>query len=206
MNIPRHRVVVCKVEPGEYIHFNLETKIVESLSNALPVPLVTQLELDFSTDGCTLDKSATIQIWPIQCRISNMQNIKPIFIGIYKGARKLNDPNVFFEKFITDVIAIMSNGGVYFRSSLILIKIRSFIADAPARAFILNHRGHMSYRPCSKCKVSGTQSNGRYVYNGVNHSVRTDENYKLKLDENHHKEGTSPLSVLPMGMVTQVPL
>ncbi|XP_011867723.1 PREDICTED: uncharacterized protein LOC105561935 [Vollenhovia emeryi] len=31
LNTPRHRVVVCKVEPGEYIHFNLETGIVESV-------------------------------------------------------------------------------------------------------------------------------------------------------------------------------
>lgn len=131
--------------------------------------------------------------------------MKPIVVGIYKGAQKPHDPNIFFEKFVADVKAIISNGGIHFRGGKIPIKLRCFIADAPARAFILNHRGHMSFHPCSKCKVSGTQSDGRCVFNGVDHPLRTDEEYALCIDEDHHKEGRSPLSALPMGMVTQVP-
>ncbi|EFN82662.1 hypothetical protein EAI_11776, partial [Harpegnathos saltator] len=92
--------------------------------------------IDINTDGCSLDKSSTIQIWPIQCRLVNMRNIKPIVVGIYKGAHKPNDPVAFFEKLIADVTALISKGGVYFRVSLLPIKLRSFITDAPARAFI----------------------------------------------------------------------
>ncbi|XP_032690588.1 uncharacterized protein LOC116853571 [Odontomachus brunneus] len=154
LNTPRHRVVY-DIEPGQYLHFNVEVAIVKNLSNALFVSLIRELELDFSTDGCLLDKSGTIQIWPIQCRISNVKDIKPIVVGIYKGAQKSNNANVFFQKFITDVKSILSNGGVNFRGNLIPVRLRSFIADAPARAFILNHR-LMSQHPCSKCKVRGT--------------------------------------------------
>ncbi|KAM0736975.1 hypothetical protein ACS0PU_000068 [Formica fusca] len=86
------------------------------------------------------------------------------------------------------------------------LKLRCFIADAPARAFILHHRGHMAERPCSKCKVSGIHVNTNYfIFNGINHPLRTDDEYIRRFDDAHHKDGASPLSRLPMGMVSQVP-
>lgn len=131
--------------------------------------------------------------------------MKPIVIGIYKGSQKPRDSNIFFEKFVADVTRIMSNGGISFRDSKIPIRLRAFIADAPARAFILNHRSHVSSKPCSKCKVSGVYIEGRIVFSGVHHVLRTDEEYIRCLDEDHHKNGKSPLSSLPMSMVSQVP-
>ncbi|KYN20021.1 hypothetical protein ALC57_07595 [Trachymyrmex cornetzi] len=43
------------------------------------------------------------------------------------------------------------------------------------------------------------------IFLGVNHSLRTDEEYVRCLDEDHHKDDKSPLSALPTGMVSQVP-
>ncbi|EFN76485.1 hypothetical protein EAI_05511, partial [Harpegnathos saltator] len=186
------------------IHFNVEVAIVEYLCNVQCASDIRELELDFSTDGCTLDRSGTIQIWPIQCRISNLQNSKPV-VGIYKGAQKLTNANAFFEKFIIDITAIICNGGINFHGALIPVRLRAFVADAPARAFLLHHRAHTSYHSCSKCKVHGMQIDGRCVFNGIKHPLRTDENYRLCHDVNHHKEGTSPLAVLSMRMVSQVP-
>lgn len=205
LNTPRNSGIVYRVEPGEYIHFDLEIEIIKCLTNISSAVTVNQLEIDFNTDGCALDKSGSIHIWPIQVRISNLQHTKPIVVGIYKGTQKPHDPNSFFEKFVSDIRRLMLNGGINFNGNRIPIRLRCFIADAPARAFILNHRGHTSNRPCSKCKVSGTRIEGRYVFNDINHSVRTDDEYVKCLDEDHHKEGTSPLSMLPIGMVSQVP-
>lgn len=98
----------------------------------------------------------------------------------------------------------MANG-ITFHGKQLPIRLRCFIADAPARAFILNHRGHMSSHPCSKCKISGVICEGRNIFCGINHSLRTNEEYVTCLDDDHHKDGKSPLSVLPIGMVSQVP-
>lgn len=57
--------------------------------------------------------------------------------------------------FIEEFLAIRQNGGINIERQTIPIKIRSFIADAPARSFILNHQGHMGSNACSKCKVKG---------------------------------------------------
>ncbi|RLU15685.1 hypothetical protein DMN91_011440 [Ooceraea biroi] len=94
---------------------------------------------------------------------------------------------------------------LFFVANKIPIRLRSFIADAPARAFILNHRSHVSCQPCSKCQVSGVYTESRVVFSGIDHAPRTDEEYNRCLDEDHHKDGESPLSSLPMGMVSQVP-
>lgn len=91
---------------------------------------------------------------------------------------------------------ILANGGIIFTN----IKL-----PAPARAFILNHRSHISSQPCSKCKVSGVQCEGRYVYCSSKHSLRNDKEYFQCVDEDHHKDGQSPLSMLSMGVVSQVP-
>lgn len=105
---------ICAVPPGEYLHFDLEVAVVDSLSNNISCTSVNEVVLDFSTDGCNLDKQSTIHIWLIQCRIANIQNALPIIVGIYKGSHKPYDPNLFFEKFVTDVQRIMSNDGIYF--------------------------------------------------------------------------------------------
>ncbi|KAL6421479.1 hypothetical protein ACFW04_014066 [Cataglyphis niger] len=140
-----------------------------------------QLELDFNIDGCSLDKSGSIQIWPIQCRVANIQHAKPIVVGIYKGTHKSIDLNIFLEKFIADIRKIIYSGGINFHDNKTnMIKI------------------------FSKCKIFGIHHKNRYVFNGINHPLCTDEEYIMCLDEDHQKEGKSPLSMLPVGMVSQV--
>ncbi|XP_026829622.1 uncharacterized protein LOC113562958 [Ooceraea biroi] len=205
LKTPRTPVVVSKIDSGEYIHFPLEAAIVKTL---LRLPLVSvphDLEIDFNTDGCSLDRHGNIHIWSIQCRLANVKHTRSIIIGIYSGVKKPQDPNLFFEKFVADVNTIITNGGIVYNGHKIAIRLRCFIADAPARAFILNHRGHTSANPCSKCKISGVRCKGRYVFPGINHPLRINEEYINCIDEDHHRDGKSSLSLLPISMITQVP-
>lgn len=160
LHTPRHSVIVSSVEPGEYIHFNLETAIIESISNTSFVILLSELELDFNIDGCALDRAGTVHLWPIQCRVSNLQQAKPIVVGVYKGSKKPNDPNKFFEAFIKDIITIISNGGINLDCNKVPIRLTCFVADAPAPAFILNHRGHVC---ATMFKVQSTLCLEHYV-------------------------------------------
>lgn len=84
VNTLRNRIIVFQVEPGEYIHFDVETEIVKSLLNLLFV-YVDILDFDFHTDGCSLDRSSNIYIWPIQCKVANIPNTQPVVVGIYRG-------------------------------------------------------------------------------------------------------------------------
>ena len=62
---------------------------------------------------------------------------------------------------------------------MLSFSFRAFIADAPARAFILNHKGHMANFPYSKCKISGVhcKEQNNLVYPGQIAEIRTQEEY-----------------------------
>ena len=64
LDTPRNPAVTFVVEPGEYIHFDLETEIVKSLPNTLSVSFVRELESDFHTDVIFIHS-----VLAIQCRI-----------------------------------------------------------------------------------------------------------------------------------------
>lgn len=86
--------------------------------------------------------------------------------------------------------------------------IRAFIADAPARAFVLNHYGHTSSHPCSKCWIIGHRCtnplfSGTMVFVGVENRLRADQEYLRMDDEDHHK-GESLLGRI-IRLVSQVP-
>jgi len=85
-----------------------------------------------------LNKSDNIQIWPIQCSIANIANSKLEIVGVYKGPRKQDSTNLFLDQFINDVFQVIDSG-VSFLQKQIQIILRVFIADAPARSWILNH-------------------------------------------------------------------
>ncbi|XP_076301885.1 uncharacterized protein LOC143220006 [Lasioglossum baleicum] len=203
LSTPRTRVTTSVVEPGEYVHFGVESKIIEYLCETLET-IPERLILDFHVDGCTIDTHKKVQLWPIQIRIINMRNSKPMVVGIYKGPNKPGDCNIYLKKFVSDINVMMSKGGIIFQGKTIPVQLRCFIADALARAFILNHKNHLSSNPCSKCKLCGTTIGKRRVFRGINHHRRCDNDYANSPDK-YHQKGNSPLAALQMGMVSQVP-
>jgi len=204
LNTPRQGPIISKIDFGEYLHIGFAKALDRILQRTPPNFIPDVIQVNWNTDGARLNNSGNIQIWPIQCSIANIVNSKPEIVGIYKGIKKPRDINVFLQEFIDDVLEAINNGGVLFLQKKIPIQLRAFIADAPARSWILNHFGHTSSNPCSKCRVVGTRCEDQMVFMGINHRLRTDDEYSKLDDEDHHK-GPSPLSRLSMGMVSQVP-
>lgn len=202
---PRTSAEIRTVEPGEYLHIGFETGITQTLRDIPKTVIPNTLRIDVSTDGASLDKDGKIQIWPIQCRIVNIPQSTPEIVGIYRGRTKPQNAMDFFQDFMDEVNCIITNGGIVFEGTKMPIVLRSFIADAPARALILNHKSHISSNPCSKCKVSAHYADRRCVFLGTDHCARTDEGYAQRIYSNHQKEGDSPLFHLPIGAVSQVP-
>jgi len=80
------------------------------------------------------------------------------------------------------------------------VKVHSLICDAPAKAYIKCIKSHGSYSSCEKCVETGEYVQNRIIYKNVSAS-RTDLDFQLFVDEDHHT-GISPLSKLPIGLVT----
>ena len=196
---------VQTIAGGEYLHIGLRRTLLKKLQSLPTLP--ESVEIDISTNGVQVDKDLD-QLWPIQFRVVNIPDKSPMIAGIFKGRHKPSNPFAFFEQFIQEIVEIREQGGISVRNHLLPVKIRCFIADAPARAFALNHYGHCSSHACSKCKIEGQRSTvprfeGTMVFEGIRHAARTNEEYQNLVDEHHHR-GKSPLSAI-LGLVSRVP-
>lgn len=198
---------ITLIEGGEYLHIGFKKTLIKQLESLPPNSLPEALAIDLSTDGAKVDKGE-FQFWPHQYKIFNIPNSKPFIVGIYKGKGKPSDIFAFYEQLIQEITTIREEGGIAIYGRHLPVTVRCLIADAPARALVLNHFGHNSVKSCSKCKVEGHRCTVKgfertTVFVGIRHERRTDQEYRNLLDDDHHKGG-SPLSTV-LGLVTRVP-
>lgn len=182
-----HSAPIKRVAGGEYLHLGVKNGINNILASSPPHLLpVDSLELDFSTDEASLDKNSKIRMWPIQIRVANIPDSKPEVVEVFKGSSKPSSWFAFFESFVEELNAILRDG-ILFQNERKRVNLRCFIADAPARAFSLGHRGHNSRAPCSRCWVRGEHIRaGVMIYKGTDHRLRTQEEYSSMVDSDHH--------------------
>lgn len=82
-------------------------------------------------------------MWPIQNRIANILRSAPKIVGIFKGSKKSTSACEFLQSCVDELLGILGSG-INFRGEKKYLHLRCFIADAPARRFVLGHTGHNS--------------------------------------------------------------
>ncbi|KMQ92933.1 integrase core domain protein [Lasius niger] len=189
MNTPRTSCRIDDIAGGQYLHLGFEEG-VKSILQITPLNMIpNNLEIDFHIDGVSLDSASNVQLYPIQIRIANIRKSKPEIVGVWKGSSKPTSAIELLKPFVNDVLEVRNNNGIIFNGKKLTFNLRCFIADAVARAFVLGHQGHKSRVPCSKCWVIGTSvRQGVMIYSGVDHRLRTNEEYAMCLDGEHHSE------------------
>jgi hypothetical protein len=116
---------------GEYWHRGFEKNIVQYFQN---LNKNMTLHVNVNIDGLPTFKSSKIEFWPILCNIHGMNDVPVMTVGIYCGIGK-PECNEFLRHFVTEMKIILQDG-IKINDYLITIKLRSFICDSPARAFI----------------------------------------------------------------------
>ncbi|EFN84695.1 hypothetical protein EAI_00175, partial [Harpegnathos saltator] len=176
---------------GQYFHFGLRKgilSIIPSLSRN-----ITETKISINVDGLPLSKSSQRQFWPILGSVAESKEV--YIIGIYYGTQKPSDNNKFLAKFV-DEIKILHEEGIILKNTSVSCTIHSIICDAPAKAFMLQIKGHNGYSSCTKCITEGSYVNGKMCFPETNAQVRTDTDFRLRKDENYHI-GHSALLALP---------
>jgi len=184
---------------GEYCHSGIASGILE-LCKDKSLPPDRCLELQFNIDGLPLFKSSNVSLWPILCLIKQVTSSGPYVVGLYSGATKPNDVTEYLSEFVDEALSLVKNG-IVIENDHYDVKIHSFVCDAPARAFLKCIKSHSGYSACEKCTQIGEYS-GKVIFPSTSASLRTDEDFEKMLDDDHHIS-LSPLSVLPIGMVSQ---
>ncbi|KAB0793761.1 hypothetical protein PPYR_13381 [Photinus pyralis] len=192
------------VPPGKYVHFGVKSGILHTLKRHGVSVLNMDLQLKLNIDGLPLSKSSTVQFWLILVSIINVEFNEPIIVGVYCGKKKPESCNLFLQYFVKEM-KLLKETGISEGDIKATIAVSIIICDAPAKALILNVKGHNAYFGCNKCHVEGSFIKNRMTYQCVDAKLRTDQEFENKVDEDYHK-GDTILKELHIGLVTQVGL
>ncbi|XP_048514942.1 uncharacterized protein LOC125501871 [Athalia rosae] len=188
---------------GHYAHFGLREGIEFSLRSYF-YNYPNEVKFDISVDGLPLAKSSSSQFWPIMGSVVSDCYTDPFVIGIFHGMKKPADVNEFLRPLVDELKHLQQEGFVIDNKN-IKVTLNAIIADAPAKAFVTQVKGHTGYFGCSKCIQEGDFLQNRVIFPEVNSTERTDESFRLKQHPEHHI-GNTCLEKLKIGMVSQVPL
>lgn len=173
-------------------------------------------------DGLPIYRSANKNFWPVLFNIYEYPTIKPMAIGIFYGESKPQNVKDYLTPFV-DEMGIILEHGIMLNGYKISVRIRCFICDSPARAFvkgIVDKRifnrtfltilvwhltGTVNFNAkegCQKCCIVGKYSHisNTVVFTKIHTPARTDELFRSKEYVNHIKVDT-PLAKLPIDLI-----
>ena len=201
-------VSVREVSPGRYHHFGLKNCICRALQY---VTLnAEELPLQFNVDGLPISRSSTLSFWPILARIVTPDFVsKVLLVGLFCGPGKPDDVSVYLHEFISELKELLSVG-VCVGERQFILRIHSFVCDAPARQFLKCIKSHNAYSACERCTIEGSHDGKAVRYfpcPGETIVQRSNMSFRSQQDPDHHlNDIVSPLSVLPCDFVFDFPL
>ena len=80
----------------------------------------------------------------------------------------------------------MHEHGIEIYDQRLEFKLEPFICDAPAWSFLKGIKGHTGYNSCERSLQHG-EWNGRLIFADHSSRLRTDQSFKMMLDEDHHQ-------------------
>jgi len=192
-----------KFEIGEFCYYGVKENLMKFLEGLKPESLskMQNLCLNFNIDGVPLYHSSTICFWPILLTVHDIE-MMPLVVAIYCGPKK-PDIDLYLKEFVSEMNSLKY---ITVYGKKYDIHVRSFIADAPAKAFLKQIKQHGAFFACDKCHTKG-------LYNRKAHSVsyditiqkpRTDNEFRTAMYPKHH-DGKSPLQLLQIDMVNTFP-
>lgn len=120
---------------GEFVYLGIEKNLMNCFKSEMHADHKT-IYLQFNIDGIPLFKSSAKQFWPILCRIHSTPMIyDPFPVTIYSGNSKPKLLSEYLQKFVQE-INILQVKGFIFENKTYVLKVKCFICDTPARAFL----------------------------------------------------------------------
>lgn len=134
---PTKKLEFLEVSNGLYWHNGFVNSLQSYFRN---LDTNKTISCNFNIDGIPLYKSSKAQFWPILFTIHEIKNFIPMVIGVYSGSNK-PDAKLFLKSFVDELLPLLQNG-LIINGYKVIIKIRCFICDAPARSMIKGGFGY----------------------------------------------------------------
>lgn len=195
---------VAQMGSGSYHYFGLASGLAAEVASAcLPGECCT-LSLSVNVDGLPISRSSRKQFWPILVSVKESGGQTPFLVALYEGNAKPEDVSIFMKDFVEEMTMLLANG-ICLRGKIYDVRLRAFICDAPARAYLKGIKGHTAYFGCEKCTVKGKHDGKKVIFADVSAPLRTDNDFRDQVNASHHHD-VSPLLALGAGLVSIFPL
>ena len=192
---------------GEYCYLGIKkylNSMLDVISHLRESAINAPIKLQFNIDGLPLFKSTNGSFWSILGKVLHSDAPKPFVVALFYGDKKPTSLEEYLNDFIEEILDLTENGFEHLGKKYRVI-LSSILCDAPARAFIKNIKLHSGYSACEKCITEGDYMDGRVCFPELDAALRTDRSFESMVDEEHH-HGPTPLTRLPIGLVTEVPI
>ena len=161
------------------------------------------LSITVGIDGLPLSGSSRKQFWPILVKVDQSKNNMPFPVAICYGEEK-PPLEEFLREFVKECCEYELSG-FDFSCKTYIFRVRCIVADAPARSFLKSCANFNGHYGCERCEQRGEWKEHRMLFLESNATPRLDSSFNEPVCETHVK-GSSPLSSLKLGLVTQFPL
>ncbi|XP_050070474.1 uncharacterized protein LOC126558490 [Anopheles maculipalpis] len=163
---------------------------------------IKNLSLTVSIDGLPLHNSSNMQFWPILFTVYELSESPVMTAAIFCGQNKPESVEEYLRPMVEE-LKFLTTKGITINGEFLTVKIRCFVADTPARAFIKGVTGHTGYAGCLKCTVIGTYHNEAHTmaFTGLNAPKRTDQGFRDDAYPGHRKTSTPITDLLGIDII-----
>lgn len=183
------------VTSGEYIYFGIEQGLQLCVNSEIHSNNI--IELQINIDGMKLFKSSVKSMWPILVKVHFKPDIyKPFVAAAYVGNSKPKSINLYLQDFIAE-INILQERGTIINNKHYNIKIKCFICDTPARAYLKCIKGHNAKYGCERCLVERQTEHKIGTFLDINAPRRSDESFRNFSHVEHHTAASPLLCIEP---------
>ncbi|TGZ55782.1 Uncharacterized protein DBV15_12106 [Temnothorax longispinosus] len=191
---------ITEMGGGKFWYNGIRSNLESALLNC-DIQQQRTIKLLFNIDGMSPFNSSLYQFWPILFIVEDMHQLQPMVAAVYYGESK-PPLQLYLKQFVHELNEILRDGLIINRQK-VTVGVKCFVCDTQARSYIKGTPAcNAEYGSCIKCTVVGEwDKRGRHMsYPRFDCPRRTDESFRNKMDEDHHKENT-PLTDLPIDMV-----
>ncbi|KAJ8671692.1 hypothetical protein QAD02_002951 [Eretmocerus hayati] len=177
----------------EFLYVGIRAKLITLIQQGLHPNLIIYLTINI--DGFSPFESSSRKIWPILVKIFSKEDAyEPFTAGAYSGTKKPKNAYEFLFKFVQELIELLRDR-ILINGTHYVIKIKFFVCDSPARAWLKYWLGHAAIYACGRCEVEGITIDKTTTFPDLDAPNRTDLDFKtFAHPECHH--GVSLLSMI----------
>ncbi|XP_065222011.1 uncharacterized protein LOC135846700 [Planococcus citri] len=164
------------------------------------------IKLKINVDGLPLFGSSKKSLWPILMQVDGDLRNEVIMVAAYwegEGTESVTSDE-FLTDFVDEVNGLINNG-IVIDDRKFEVRVQNFICDAPAKAFILDIKGHTGYSSCHRCSIRGerigNQTSFRKNPKEETPVNRTAADFLNVVDPDHHRKRNNEETLSPIANI-----